>query len=197
MAVAGPESTLAPCRSPSSLVEIGATWGASVARRTAEFPTSSLINIVSLDSLPMAANNEDFPIYEPPGMDDGGPTPGRDGEHPRRRGRRGNYALTLQRACAQAMERVKENSVVANSNWAAPLTAAPSAISTMATLLKAADKESAAGLEIESQDVKDAEGILVGKLPNDPPGGFDVFDPAINPRSVKPPSVYANGRRRL
>lgn len=79
--------------------------------------------------------------------------------------RRANYALSLQKACNVALQRVKSNNVVANSNWASPLAAAPSAISTMAILLKAADQEAAAGLEIESQDVKAEDGSVVGTLP--------------------------------
>jgi hypothetical protein len=77
-----------------------------------------------------------------------------------------SYALSLQKACDVAYQRVKNNNVIANTNWASPLATAPSAISTMAILLKAADKEAAAGLEIESQDVKDLEGTtIVGSLP--------------------------------
>jgi hypothetical protein len=77
-----------------------------------------------------------------------------------------SYALTLQKACDVAYQRVKNNNVIANTNWASPLATAPSAISTMAILLKAADKEAAAGLEIESQDVKDLDGnLIVGSLP--------------------------------
>jgi hypothetical protein len=80
--------------------------------------------------------------------------------------KKGLYALTLQKACNVALQRVKNNNVIANTNWASPLATAPSAISTMAILLKAAEKEAAAGLEIESREVKDLEGTtIVGSLP--------------------------------
>ena len=81
------------------------------------------------------------------------------------RDRRAAYALTLQKACNTAVQRVKNNNIIANSNWASPLAAAPSAISTMAILLKTAEMKAAAGLEIESQDVKNEEGVVVGTLP--------------------------------
>ena len=76
------------------------------------------------------------------------------------------YALILQKACNTALRRVKNNNIVANSNWASPLAAAPSAISTMAILLKTAEMKAAAGLEIESQEVKDNEGNVKGELPS-------------------------------
>ncbi|KAM7198901.1 hypothetical protein V8F20_005968 [Naviculisporaceae sp. PSN 640] len=81
------------------------------------------------------------------------------------RDRRAEYALTLQKACTNALDRVKSNELIANSSWASPLAAAPSAISTMAILLKAADQKAAAGLEVESQEVLE-EGKVVGKLPS-------------------------------
>jgi len=80
--------------------------------------------------------------------------------------KKASYALSLQKACNVALQRVKHNNIIANTNWASPLAAAPSAISTMAILLKAADKEAAAGLEIESQEVKNEDGTVVGSLPS-------------------------------
>ncbi len=78
----------------------------------------------------------------------------------------GSYALALQKACDTALSRVKSNNMIANSNWASPLATAPSAISTMAILFKVADKECAAGLEVGSQDVMDAENNTIrGRLP--------------------------------
>jgi hypothetical protein len=82
------------------------------------------------------------------------------------RDRKAAYALTLQRACNAAVQRVKNNNIIANSNWASPLAAAPSAISTMAILLKTAEMKAAAGLEVESQEVKDEEGNIKGILPS-------------------------------
>lgn len=85
---------------------------------------------------------------------------------PKSQNKQASYALSLQRACDFALQRVKNNNVIANTNWAAPLATAPCAISTMAILLKAAAKDAAAGLEIESQDVKNMDGTtVVGNLP--------------------------------
>ena len=80
------------------------------------------------------------------------------------RDKKADYTLILQNACASALQRMKSNEIIANSSWADPLAAAPLAISTMAILLKAADKEAAGGLEIESQDVLE-DGKPVGRLP--------------------------------
>ncbi|MCJ1401423.1 hypothetical protein MMC11_004636 [Xylographa trunciseda] len=99
------------------------------------------------------------------------------------RDRKAAYAVTLQKACNTALQRVKNNNIVANSNWAAPLAAAPSAISTMAILLKTAEMKAAAGLEIESQDVKDEEGNVKGKLP------------LVLPNSKSSPSSYSTALR--
>lgn len=101
---------------------------------------------------------EQLPSYEPSNMSTNGDTEAGP------RDRKADYALSLQKACTNALQRVKNNEIIANTSWAAPLAAAPSAISTMAILLKAADKEAAAGLEIESQDVLEA-GKPVGRLP--------------------------------
>ncbi len=77
-----------------------------------------------------------------------------------------SYALTLQKACDKAIRAVKGNHIVANSNWAAPLSTAPSAIATMAILFKVADQECAAGLEVDSLEIMDLDHItLRGKLP--------------------------------
>ncbi|KAK4207742.1 hypothetical protein QBC37DRAFT_298078 [Rhypophila decipiens] len=92
-------------------------------------------------------------------------TNGDGGESAAPRDRRAEYALTLQKAYTSAIDRVKSNELIANSSWAAPLAAAPSAISTMAILLKAADQKAAAGLEVESQEVLDGDKV-VGKLPS-------------------------------
>lgn len=79
---------------------------------------------------------------------------------------RATYALQVQRACKTTLQRVKQNNMLANSNWAAPLTAAPTAISVMAFLLKTAADKKAAGLTVASVDVKDTTGKkVVGTLP--------------------------------
>ncbi|KAK7425622.1 hypothetical protein QQZ08_007945 [Neonectria magnoliae] len=60
--------------------------------------------------------------------------------------------------------RVKNNNVIVNTNWTVPLAAAPSAISTMAILLKAADLGAAPRLEVESYEVRADDGTAVGHL---------------------------------
>ncbi len=80
------------------------------------------------------------------------------------REKKADYTLSLQNACASAVQPMKSNEIIANSSWADPLAAAPLAISTMAILLKAADMQAAGGLEIESQDVLE-DGKPVGRLP--------------------------------
>lgn len=89
----------------------------------------------------------------------------RDADEPPRTSKT-KYALTLQKACDKAIRSVKGNHIVVNSNWAAPLSSAPSAIATMAILFKVADQECAAGLEVDSLEVMDLDNItLRGKLP--------------------------------
>ncbi|KAF3918011.1 hypothetical protein ABW21_db0202902 [Orbilia brochopaga] len=78
---------------------------------------------------------------------------------------RAEYALSLQKACDVAVSRV-QNGIVANRNWEAALVTAPSAIGVMAILLKTAGLDAAAGLEVESQDVKDEKGAVQGTLPD-------------------------------
>lgn len=79
---------------------------------------------------------------------------------------RGAYALQVQRACKDAVREVKQNSMLAESNWAEPLTAAPTAISVMAFLLKTAANKKVAGLGVSSTEVRDEKGKnLVGTLP--------------------------------
>lgn len=121
-----------------------------------------------------ARTESDLPKYEssnwngvPPADQGESSTPAGARSNSRSEGqdRKASYALSLQKACNVALQRVKNNNVIANTNWASPLAAAPSAISTMAILLKAADKEAAAGLEIESQDVKGEDGTVRGTLP--------------------------------
>src|SRR5690348_14732403 len=111
------------------------------------------------------STGSDLPGYMPRGSDSPQPEYAENSERAQRsngqsegRDRKAAYALTVQKACNTALQRVKNNNIIANSNWASPLAAAPSAISTMAILLKTAEMKAAAGLEIESQQVKDEEG---------------------------------------
>jgi len=55
--------------------------------------------------------------------------------------------------------------MVANTDWASPLAAAPHAISIMAICLKSAAEQRAAGLQITDLEVKLENGEVVGKLP--------------------------------
>jgi hypothetical protein len=84
-----------------------------------------------------------------------------------RRDKRSEYALTVQKACSDALQHVKRNNLLVHSNWAAPLSAAPTAISVMAICLKTAAEKQAAGLEIEDKNVKDEKGEIIGTLPLD------------------------------
>ncbi|KAK3374692.1 hypothetical protein B0H63DRAFT_480744 [Podospora didyma] len=131
-----------------------------------------------LDAQYSPSNGADhLPPYQPPSMGSrdaadtySRATPrssaaGSAGDRPERDSR-GSYALALQKTCSAALQRVKSNNVIANTNWAAPLAAAPSAISTMAILLKAADLKAAAGLEVETQDVIVGDGAPAGRLPS-------------------------------
>ena len=104
--------------------------------------------------------------------DDGGTgassRPNRASDESQRHDARTEYALYLQKACNVALNRVKNNSMIANTNWASPLASAPSAISTMAILLKAADLKAAAGLKVESQEIIEVtmdEAKVWGRLP--------------------------------
>jgi hypothetical protein len=117
-----------------------------------------------------STNAEGPPRYERPPMGSLGAETADGTASPSTKGngitdRKANYALALQKTCGVALQRVKNSNVIANTNWAAPLAAAPSAISTMAILLKTADLKAAAGLEVESQEVKADDGTAVGHLP--------------------------------
>jgi hypothetical protein len=103
------------------------------------------------------------------------------GETEARRSSKTSYALTLQKACDTAIRTVKGNHIVANSNWAAPLSTAPSAIATMAILFKVADQECAAGLEVDTLDITDLDNVTVrGKLPSVP------AHPSLRPSQRRP-----------
>lgn len=114
---------------------------------------------------------QDVPDEAPPYSEDANPettnneTSGGAAPNAAPRDSKASYALTLQRACASALRQMKSNEMIADSTWAAPLAAAPLAISTMAILLKAADMEAAAGLEIETQEISDKTGKVAGRLP--------------------------------
>ncbi|AEO57475.1 hypothetical protein MYCTH_49795 [Thermothelomyces thermophilus ATCC 42464] len=54
-----------------------------------------------------------------------------------------------------------------STDWATPLAAAPSAVGTMAILLKTASSDAAAGLPVKSRDVVGDRGEVVSQLPYD------------------------------
>ncbi|KIW00834.1 uncharacterized protein PV09_07594 [Verruconis gallopava] len=80
---------------------------------------------------------------------------------------RGRYAKQVQRACRRALREVKKDNILANSDWAEPLEAAPTAISVMAFLIKTAADKKVAGLEVKSTKIMNEQGTLqVGTLPD-------------------------------
>jgi hypothetical protein len=103
---------------------------------------------------PSHRDEDDYDGYTAHGKDGSGPT----------RDRRAQTALVLQKACKAAVQRVRQNNMLANSKWAEPLTAAPTAISVMAFLLKTASDKRAAGLKVGSTEVKDGL-TVIGELP--------------------------------
>lgn len=79
---------------------------------------------------------------------------------------RAAYAKEVQRVCKDALRRVKQTNMFADSNWAGPLTAAPIAISVMAFLLKTAADKKVAGLPMDRLNVMDTTGkVVLGELP--------------------------------
>jgi len=73
-----------------------------------------------------------------------------------------DWAFIVQKACRNAIQKTKSRS--ANDSWALPLTAAPTVISIMALWLRLAGQEVIAGLEIQSQEVKNYDGTIMGSL---------------------------------
>ncbi|KAF4454852.1 hypothetical protein F53441_2722 [Fusarium austroafricanum] len=79
---------------------------------------------------------------------------------------RAMYAKQVQRACKTAWKQVTEDNALASSSWAAPLAAAPTAISVMAFLLKTAADKKAAGITVSDLVVKSEKGEKLGELPS-------------------------------
>ncbi|OAL46817.1 hypothetical protein IQ07DRAFT_682939 [Pyrenochaeta sp. DS3sAY3a] len=111
----------------------------------------------------------ELPAYTPPGST-GQPDPISDDDISAGEGvgpERGRYAKQVQKACRQALKTAKRENVLMNSEWAAPLEAAPTAIIVMAFLIKTAANEKVAGLEVKSTEVMDETGMEhVGTLPS-------------------------------
>jgi hypothetical protein len=78
--------------------------------------------------------------------------------------KRAEYALVVQKAARDAIIQVKERASLDSSVWATPLAAAPSAVSTMAILLKTASNSAAANLKITIREVTDEQHQVIGML---------------------------------
>ncbi|KAK0654867.1 hypothetical protein B0T16DRAFT_383877 [Cercophora newfieldiana] len=79
----------------------------------------------------------------------------------------GDYALAVQNGAKKVAETIRSRSMVNSETWAGPLATAPSAVSTMAILLKTSSSKAAAGITIKSRDVKDDGGVTIGELLHD------------------------------
>ncbi|KAK4191237.1 hypothetical protein QBC35DRAFT_460336 [Podospora australis] len=79
---------------------------------------------------------------------------------------RTQVALAVQLETKKAVEWVKSRGMMNSSEWANPLAAAPSAVSTMAILLKTASTKVAAGIRVHSTAVKGKKGETLGNLPH-------------------------------
>ncbi|KAH8645552.1 hypothetical protein BGZ61DRAFT_542705, partial [Ilyonectria robusta] len=114
-----------------------------------------------------ATNDGQPPTYEASSAGDSSHDPPAD-DHQRAwpRDPRVVYARQVQRACKTAWKQVTEDNALANSSWAAPLAAAPTAISVMAFLLKTAADRKAAGITVSDLVIKTEDGTEVGKLPS-------------------------------
>jgi hypothetical protein len=74
-------------------------------------------------------------------------------------------AFAAEKAYIIAIERIESHNIFADSTSMSPLVAAPAVIANMAILSKLAGREVVAGLEIESQDVRDYGNNITGTLP--------------------------------
>jgi hypothetical protein len=74
------------------------------------------------------------------------------------------YALAVQTAANNAVRSIKGKSELQGLAWATPLSAAPSAVGTMAILFKTASAKAAAGLPVTSRDIKDGTGQVLDQL---------------------------------
>ncbi|EJT69007.1 hypothetical protein GGTG_13404 [Gaeumannomyces tritici R3-111a-1] len=77
------------------------------------------------------------------------------------------YALAVQKEAREAAESVPARSMVKSGTWASPLATAPSAVCTMAVLLRTAASAAAAGVAVKSRDVKGDRGEIIGELPHE------------------------------
>ncbi|KAL8343421.1 hypothetical protein RB598_004657 [Gaeumannomyces tritici] len=77
------------------------------------------------------------------------------------------YSLTIQKKAKDAAETIRARSLVKSDTWARPLATAPSAVCTMAVLLRISGSSAAAGVPVKSRDVKGDKGETIGTLPHE------------------------------
>jgi hypothetical protein len=75
------------------------------------------------------------------------------------------YAISLQKSCSEVVQRIRTSTMLVNTEWASPLTAAPNAIAIMAICLKTAAASEVADLQMTELNVKDIKGNIIGTLP--------------------------------
>jgi hypothetical protein len=71
---------------------------------------------------------------------------------------RSEYALVVQQKSKKLAEDIRASSIVNRATWANPLATAPSAVCTMAILLKTSSSPVAAGVKVNSRLVRDPAG---------------------------------------
>lgn len=71
---------------------------------------------------------------------------------------RSEYALMVQHESRKVAESIRQRTIVNSATWANPLATAPSAVCTMAILLRTSGSDVAAGVKVKSRNVKDATG---------------------------------------
>jgi len=64
---------------------------------------------------------------------------------------RSEYALVVQKEARESAEAIRARSMVNSATWASPLVTAPSAVSTMAILLKTSASDVAAGVTVKNR----------------------------------------------
>lgn len=98
----------------------------------------------------------ELPAYTPPGST-GHPDPisEDEGVGPER----GRYAKQIQKVCLQALKTAKRESLYMNSEWAAPLEAALTAMIMMVFLITTAANKKVALMEVKSTEVMDETGM--------------------------------------
>jgi hypothetical protein len=78
---------------------------------------------------------------------------------------RSEYPLKVQKKAMEVAQSIQARSMVNTATWSSPLAAAPSAVSTMAILLKTSASDVAAGVPVKSREVRDDNGKIIMQLP--------------------------------